>query len=308
MNSATARPVCRTLALGRMPLLIIPLLVCWAGCASPYLVTVEDVVCPAGDKVRLIGKLEYRGVAVFNKGIDDRDLQFFVAGRHLGDDETNDEGYARLKRRFGPAGVHRLEVRYTDRRGQPHSAEASVFVWGQGRPVMAVDIDQTVSQTKKRYLLGDGLDPSKPLPRAAPVLGELAGRVQVVYLTPPPPEMAVKTRRWLADHGFPPGPVLTWDIDEYEFSATEYKKERLDDLKDRFDHVTIGIGNAESDHKAYRRRKLLTILIDPAEEPAIIERGVRLPDWAAVRRRFEANPQRYDPDRSYRAALSLPAR
>ena len=308
MNSATARPVCRTLALGRMPLLIIPLLVCWAGCASPYLVTVEDVVCPAGDKVRLIGKLEYRGVAVFNKGIDDRDLQFFVDGRSVGDDETNDEGYARLKRRFGSAGAHRLEVRYTDDRGKAHSAEASVFVWGQDRPVMAVDIDQTVSQTKKRYLLGDGLDRSKPLPGAARVLGELAGRFQVVYLTARPREMAVKTRRWLADHGFPPGPVLTWDIDEYKFSATEYKKERLDDLKDRFDHVTIGIGNAESDHKAYRRRKLLTILIDPAEEPAIIERGVRLPGWAAVRRLFEANPQLYDPDLSYRAALSLPAR
>ena len=120
--------------------------------------------------------------------------------------------------------------------------------------------------------------------------------------------MAVKTRRWLADHAFPPGPVLTWDIDKYEFSATEYKKERLDDLRDRFDHVTIGIGNAGSDHEAYRRRKLLTILIDPDKDPGAIERGVRVPDWATVRRLFEANPQLYDPDLSYRVVCSLPGR
>ena len=29
-----------------------------AGCASPYLLTVEDAVCPVGKKVRLIGKLD----------------------------------------------------------------------------------------------------------------------------------------------------------------------------------------------------------------------------------------------------------
>ena len=66
------------------------------GCGSLYLVTVEDVVCPVGQKAHLIGKLEYRGVAVFHKGIDDRDVRFLIDGRCLGQDDTNDEGYARM--------------------------------------------------------------------------------------------------------------------------------------------------------------------------------------------------------------------
>ncbi len=195
-----------------------------AGCSSPYLLTVEDVVCPVGQKARLVGKLEYRGLVVFNPGSEDRDLEFFVDGRPVGSDDTDDEGYAKLKHRFDTAGRRVLEIRYRDRRGDVHQATASVFVWGDRRPILVVDIDDTVSQTKKRYLLGDGMDRSKPLPDAPAVLSELAGRFHVVYLTARPREMAIKTRRWLADNGFPRGPVLTWDIDEYEWSSTEYKK------------------------------------------------------------------------------------
>ena len=276
------------------------------GCASPYLVTIEDVVCPVGDKAKLIGKLEYRGLGIWNKGLDDRDLEFHLDGQLVGDDQTNDEGYAKVKRRFDSPGVRRLEVRYADRRGNVHRATASVFVWGRDDPILVVDIDQTVCDTKKRYLLGDGVDRSKPLPGAVEVLNELAGHFHVVYLTARPREMAVKTRRWLNDRGFPSGPVLHWDIDEYEFSATEYKKDRLDDLKDDFDQVNIGIGNAEGDHTAYRKRKLLTILVNPDEPPALIDRGVRLPDWPSVRRLFAANPQLYEPDLSYKTRVVLP--
>ncbi len=290
----------------RLPFLLAAM--CGTSCASPYLVTVEDVACPAGDKVRLLGKLEYRGLFVLNKGLEDRDLQFVLNGQPIGDDDTNDEGYASIKHRVHGAGVHRLEVRYTDDQGRSHSAEASVFAWDQDRPVLVVDIDGTVSETKKRYLLGNGMDRSKPVDGAAELLGELAKRFHVVYLTARPREMAVKTRSWLRAHKFPAGPLLTWDIDKYEFSATEYKKDRLDDLKDRFDHVTVGIGDADSDHDAYRRRKLLTILIDPGEPPAVIERGIRLPDWTAVRRLFAANPQLYTRDLSYRTELRLPGK
>ncbi|MHC4234753.1 MAG: LNS2 domain-containing protein [Planctomycetota bacterium] len=277
-----------------------------SGCASPYLLTAEDVVRPVDEKARLVGKLEYRGVAVFHEGIEDRELRFFIDGRSAGRDDTNDEGYARLKHRFESPGHHKLEVRYTDRRGHTQTATAAVFVWDQATPILVVDIDQTLSRTKKRYLLGDGADRSQPLPGAATVLNELARRFRVVYLTARPRELAVKTRRWLADQGFPPGPVLTWDVDEYEWSATEYKKDRLDELTDDFDHITIGIGNAESDHVAYRKRKLLTILIDPHGAPTAIAGGVRLPDWSAVRRLFTANPHLYDADLSYKTSLSLP--
>ncbi len=276
------------------------------GCASPYLLTVEDVVCAAGENAHLVGKLEYRGLAVLNKGLEDRDLRFYVGDRHVGTDDTGDEGYATVKERFEAAGLYSLTVRFEDDRGSTQSAGASVFVWAQDRPVLVVDIDGTIAQTKKRYLLGDGIDRSQPLPEAAAVLTELADRFHVVYLTARPRELGPKTRDWLAVHGFPPGPLLTWDIDQYEFSATEYKKDRLDDLKDHFDYVTIGVGNADSDYEAYRRRKLFTILIDPEGAADLIPRGVRLPSWSAVRKLVAANPRLYDRDLSYKTVVVFP--
>lgn len=273
------------------------------GCPSPYLMTVEDVICPVGDKTKLVGKLEYRGVAVLNKGLEDRDLEFSLDGQPVGNDDTNDEGYARMERPFPVEGVYRLGVTYRDRDGRLHTASAGVFVWSRDRPVLVVDIDDTVAQTEKRYLLGLGEDRSPPLPGAAEVLGELAEHFNVAYLTARPRELAEETRRWLTDNGFPLGPVLTWDIDKDAFSATKYKKHRLDELTDRFKHVTIGVGNAEGDHEAYRKRKLLTILIDADEEAALIERGIRLPSWPEVRRLFVLNPHLYDTGLSNEVAL-----
>jgi len=285
---------------------LLALLAC--GCASRYLVTVEDVVCPVHDKARLVGKLEYRGLVIFNPGIEDRDLAFLVDGRPVGQDETNDEGYARVKHRCVGPGEVPLEVRYRDRRGRSHSARATVFAWPEDDPVLVVDIDHTVAEPRTRSLLGPGPDRSEPLPGAAALLSDLARHFHVVYLTARPREMSVKTRRWLAEHAFPRGPLLTWDVDRYEWSATDFKKDRLDDLTDRFDQVTIGIGNRGGDHEAYRKRKLLTVLVDPDAGPRgrIIERGVILPDWAAVRRLFAANPHLYDPDLSHKTRLRLP--
>ncbi|MCP4250219.1 MAG: hypothetical protein GY778_24510 [bacterium] len=277
-----------------------------SGCASPYLMTVDDVVCPVDEKVRLIGKLEYRGVAVFNKGLDDGQIRFYLDGQPVGEDDTNDEGYARIKRRFASPGRRRLEIRYRDGRGRTQSAEATVFVWDPSQPILVVDVDNTLAHTKKRYLFSRGPDRSAPFATAVEVLTELADHFRVVYLTARPRELAVKTRQWLAAHDFPAGPVLTWDVDRYEWSATSFKKDRLDDLTDRFDHVTIGIGNAPGDHTAYRKRRLLTILIDADAPAATIERGVRLPDWRVVQKLFKANPALYDPELSYKTRLIIP--
>ncbi|MBN1513488.1 MAG: hypothetical protein JXB13_15840 [Phycisphaerae bacterium] len=50
-------------------------------CHSPYFLTVEDHVCRAGDDVKLIGKLEYRGVYIFNAGTDNKRVRFHLDGR-----------------------------------------------------------------------------------------------------------------------------------------------------------------------------------------------------------------------------------
>jgi hypothetical protein len=278
-----------------------------AGCRSPYLLTVEDCVGRVGEEVRLIGKLEYRGLAVFNKGLDDRNLSFFLDGRRVDTDDTNHEGYAKAEYEFHRPGAHRLVVAYDADGERKAETAATVFVWQRHDPILIVDVDGTLARTRKRYLLSFSSPDRSPAMEAAPdVLLALAERFQIVYLSARPREMIPKTHHWLQRNGFPIGPVWTWDVDRDPWSREDYKEDRIDDLQDDFDCVTIGIGDQESDHEAYRKRKLFTILLDSDEPPQHIRRGVMLPDWSAVRDLFARNPKLYDADLSYKCEVELP--
>ncbi len=275
-------------------------------CHSPYLLTVEDHVCRAGDDVTLIGKLEYRGVYIFNRGKGDKPLRFFLDGRPIGDDETNDEGYAHVKRDFDAPGSHRLVVAY-DRDGvRAAEAAATVFVWLKHEPILVVDVDHTVADTRVRDLLTrSGTETSQPMPDAPEVLHELARSFHVVYLTGRPRELTPKTREWLQRHGFPAGPLLTWDVDRHPWSQADYKRERLDDLQDDFEAVNIGIGDRSHDRKAYSKRRLFTIMLD-RDSPKRVNDVVYLPDWSAVRELFARNPQLFSPKLRRDEPVSLP--
>jgi len=277
------------------------------GCQSQYHLTVEDRVCRRGNKIRLIGKLEYRGVAVWHKGLDDRTLTFRVDGRTIGSDDTNSEGYAREKHRFKTVGQHRLTVTYEDKGRPVVETSAAVFVWDEDDVILIVDIDGTVAKTRMLDLVSPFGDHSPAMAGAAEVLGRLAQRFRIVYLTARPRELIAKTRRWLGRRGFPKGPVLTWDVDKDPWSRVDYKKEQIDELQDEFDHVTIGIGNTEKDHRAYRKRNLFSIILARGKRARVIERGVRLPDWFAIDKLFNQNPKLYDPKLSSKTKVKLPA-
>jgi hypothetical protein len=254
-----------------------------------------------------VGKLELRGVAVFNRGLEDRDLTFYLDGRRLDRDDSNDDGYARVKHRFGEPGAHRLVVAYEDETDRKCESWATVFVWQKTDRILVVDIDDTLARTRKRYLFSrSSPDLSEPMDDAAEVLNELSRAFRIVYLTARPREWVPKTREWLHRNAFPLGPVLTWDVDKDPWSQEDYKEDRIDDLQDDFDCVTIGIGDRESDHAAYRERKLFTILLVPGKPPRAVKRGVRLPDWPAVRDLFARNPHLYERDEVSKTPVILP--
>jgi hypothetical protein len=294
----TRTRVCRLLAL------LTPVLV--TGCASPYLLTVEDTVSGRGKKAQFFGKLEYRGVAVFNPGVRDRNLRFYLDDRLIGIRHTDDKGYAKLKHPFPTAGDRRLLVTYEDGPKRLAETAARIFVWDRYDPILVVDIDDTLCQTRVLALLADNDDPSPPLPGAPETLQILSRRFHIVYLTGRPREMIPKTRRWLEKNQFPVGPVLTWDIDKYPWSQADYKKKRIDKLQDDFENVTIGIGNTEKDYQAYRKRKLFSIILTGKGSSERTKNGVHVPDWSALRRLFALNPHLYGENLSYKTPVILP--
>lgn len=279
-----------------------------AGCHSSRFLTVEDHVCRAGDDVTLIGKLEYRGVYIFNRGTDDKHLHFFLDGRPIGNDETNEEGYARVNCDFHEPGVHRLVVAHGRDGVWDAEDAAAVFVWQKHEPILVVDVDYTVADTRVRDLLSlFGTEESEPMTDSPEVLGELARSFHVVYLTARPRELIPKTREWMNRHGYPAGPLLTWDMDRHPWSQGEYKRERIDDLQDHFEAVNIGIGDRSHDREAYWKRNLFPIMLEP-DSPVSVDDAVYLPDWSAIRELFARNPQLFSPKLRRDEPVSLPIR
>ncbi len=284
-----------------------PILGLVGGCHPTYLLTVEDHVCHAGEEVNLVGKLEYRGFKILNKGAEDYDLWFYVDGRRLEAEDTNDEGYAKIEVDFDEPGMHQLVVALEEEGQRYVEATATVFVWRESDPILVVDIDHTVAQTQTRYLISfSGPDNSPVMPGAAEVLHTLSRSFRIVYLTGRPREMIPKTHDWLAHNGFPAGPLLTWDVDVDPWSRAEYKENRIDDLQDEFEHITIGIGDRETDHEAYRERELFSIMLMPHRPPRTLQSGVAVPDWAAIRELFARNPSLFNPNLPHDADMALP--
>ena len=104
------------------------------------------------------------------------------------------------------------------------------------------------------------------------------------------------------------GPLLTWDADKDPWSQTGYKKQHIDKLQDELNQVNIGIGNTTKDYRAYRKRKLFSIVLDPDNPPERIKYGVQLPNWMTIERFFELNPRLCKKDMSRKRDVVLPSR
>jgi hypothetical protein len=266
------------------------------GCGSPYLLSLEDTVCPSNDEeTTLTGKLAQNGLFIFNQELADQTIDFYINDELLGECTTDSEGYAEITLPAQTQTTSTLKAAYNDGQGGTVETTATLFAWESDSPILVTDIDDTLCEPLFASLVGVSYDDlSDPLSGASEAMQQLAESFHIIYLTARPREYNDKTKRWLSDNGFPNGPLLMWDIDRDPWSQLDYKQERLDDLTGKFSKITIGIGNAQHDYTAYDDHAMFTILIDPESSAEKIDRGVRLPNWASVLELFEKNPQLYD--------------
>ncbi|MBX3470128.1 MAG: hypothetical protein KF878_24900 [Planctomycetes bacterium] len=188
-----------------------------------------------------------------------------LGGRHAA--VTDREGLARATVTPGAVGVFPITARL-DRRGD-RVATSRLFVFDPARPVAVVDIDGTLSDLPdwKVPFVGH----RAPTFEGAPaVMAELARRFQIVYLTARDDVFDAGTRRFLALHGFPDGPVLYNDLGlgTREERAQlvpgnhgAFKLAVIEGLRARGVNVTIGVGNAETDAFAYERAGLPSYIL-----------------------------------------------
>jgi phosphoglycolate phosphatase-like HAD superfamily hydrolase len=90
-----------------------------------------------------------------------------------------------------------------------------------------------------------------------------------------------KTKRWLRMKGFPPAPVFFAPGFRSFLSHERFKFELIRRLKASWPNITIGIGDRNSDARAYLANGLRAIIIRGKGPCPPGATGVR--DWRAIR-------------------------
>jgi len=130
--------------------------------------------------------------------------------------------------------------------------------------MVVVDLDKTVVATGFHTVL---IGRATPMADSQRVLARLAGKRTIVYLTHRPDYFSIKSKAWLREHKYPPGPLLLSTPGAFLKGSGAYKSEMLAQLRKRFRKIEIGIGDKISDAQAYHENGLKAFLILPVPEP-----------------------------------------
>jgi LNS2 (Lipin/Ned1/Smp2) len=211
-----------------------------------------DLVAVEGDEIQTVsGKLAYTKT---DKDLEDEDVEVFACVQHawrkIGTSRTDDDGRFTLALRGDarvPGGMRDLYARVpADNSGVRFLA----YVAKPGESVIVTDLDGTITSSENAVipqLVGADIDHQ---PGAPEVLAQ-SGKV-VVYISARGDQLTEMTRRWLATHGFPKGPIR---LAKAMMTLPGKRTVALKTAEMASIGVPIfaGIGNRASDITAYRK-------------------------------------------------------
>jgi len=270
------------------------------GCGRPIL-SVNDTMVADGDReVRLVAFVEREGLLGLRPAIENKHVAFTVDGRSPTTAITDACGRAVAECPVSPGGrVRRIEAR-TEVEARPLEADGRVFRWRRDRTIVSIDVDDTISKTEYESLLLDSKDSeSDPLSGSRKALASIAEDFQLVYLTARPNGLHEKTRRWLEEHHFPPGPIVVSPRTIDVFSQEDFRRRTLADLRQCWPNLLIGIGDRTADARAHAANGMMSVLIR-SDRPleSLPPNTLVFRKWRHARKFFE----------SYRRELADPKR
>lgn len=209
-----------------------------------------DLLSPEGAKATLEAKLKHE------HGLGDiagETLEFVLNEKVAGKAQTDSAGVARIEFTPPETGDYVFTVRLApDTKGIALPAPLNLCVRKKDQEFFVTDIDMTISDAGSLEFMmkkPKGIPPMKDSPE---VLRALSKKYTIIYLTAREELFRHKTKMWLADKGFPVGPVYFWDIQKDEFFAEKYKTEMLEKLKKDWPNIVAGAGDQVSDARAYQ--------------------------------------------------------
>lgn len=266
-----------------------------SGCGKVFLST-DDAIVRTDGRTTLVANVERARVHGMRRNLEDVEVTFRVQGRKIGTARTDDEGRAALDTSVQP---HLREFQVSFRRdGRKYTQTGRVFHWKPDRTIVAVDIDETVSDTQYRALLLTDHDTSRPIQGSDTALTKLADQCQVVYITGRPRFLWDKTQTWLDRNGFPPGPLITAPNLRQCIVQASFKRKELASMRETWPGALIGIGDRGADIHAYGQNGMLTLLVggtprvDAKRNMYRFENWQTLCDFCVANQGVLADPQR----------------
>lgn len=148
-----------------------------------------------------------------------------------------------------------ITTRYAVLNPEPSCGTHTTYILPTGTKVVVADIDGTMTLSDDELIMqiSDGMyDPAEMMGSVALSQAWAAKGYQMVYLTARPHMFRTETRRWLVDHGYADGPIITAPMLVSGDAARTYKRDWVNRLQNDLGWVVVAAyGNAQSDIDAY---------------------------------------------------------
>jgi hypothetical protein len=138
-------------------------------------------------------------------------------------------------------------------------AEVLVAAREKDARLFVIDLDHTVVDSGFLRVLADG---GKAMPDSVAVTNRLAGQYGIVYLTNRPDLLIRRSKAFLKDNGYPPGPLLASRLKNV-LGGGSFKMTKLADLRKAFPGAVAGVGDTLADAQAYTANGMTAYLILP---------------------------------------------
>jgi phosphatidate phosphatase PAH1 len=215
-----------------------------------------DLIATADqDPQSIEGWLAY---TVADKSLEDEDVDLYAcldnSWQYLGTATTDDNGHYALQLTGDarlPLGMRDV---YASVVGDRTSTQYIAYVAADDQPLIVSDVDGTLTTSEYQFIetIALGID-CTAWPGAADAHNAATSEgYQLVYLTSRGNQYTTVTRQWLAEQGFPPGPIrLSPSFITLPGNDTvDFKTSAIQGFMSGFT-LTAGVGNRESDIEAY---------------------------------------------------------
>jgi len=243
----------------------------------------DDVLVPVGQDANITARLGLTDLFRLGFKLKGRVVRFRVDGGDIGEARSAWDGCATVT--FTPAleREYRVVATCLDVDGRQAAAvEATIFSRSTQREAIIVDIDRTLSESS---VLDSTFKRNKrisPLNDAADVTRDLVQKYDLIIVTGRKRYLRRKTRRWLADNGFPPAPIYCSSFLRGPLRHERFKTKLIGELKHAWENITIGIGDRDSDARAYLANGLRAIIL---REKGCCPRGATMVShWKGIRK------------------------